>query len=89
MNNKSSLRIATRLSGVLWMLSWIGMYLEIFYWHHMTPSLRLNLPPPVPGKPPPRPGGFLITIIVSSVLAPLVFLTLILVPGARRKAFRS
>src|SRR5215472_15678774 len=86
---KSILRIATWISGSIWILSWIGIALEIFYWHHMTPSLRLNPPPQLPGMPPGQPGEFLITVIFSSVTAPFVFLTLVLVTWVRRKSTKS
>jgi len=86
---KSILRIATWISGSIWILSWIGITLEIFYWHHMTPSLRLNPPPQLPGMPPGHPGEFLITVIFSSVTAPFVFLTLVLVTWVRRKLTKS
>src|SRR5215469_9829868 len=86
---KSMMRAATWISGIWWLLSWIGILLEIYYWHHMTPSLRLNPPPQIPGWPPPQPGEFLITVIVSSVIAPPVFLTLVLVKWVRRKSSKS
>jgi hypothetical protein len=78
MKPKSKVRIAMWVSGITWILSWIGIWLEIFYWHHMTPSLKLNPPPHLPGLPPPRPGNFLLAIILFSVIAPLIFLTLVL-----------
>src|SRR5579884_2921588 len=89
LKKENILRAATWISGSLWLLSWIGIALEIFYWHHMTPSLRLNPPPQLPGMPPPRPGEFLITVIRSSIIAPLVFLTLVLVTWVRRKVSKS
>jgi hypothetical protein len=82
-------QIALGLSGAIWLLSWIGMALEIFYWHHVTPSLRLNPPPQLPGLPSPRPGGFLITVIVSSIAAPLVCLALALAVWLRKRPARS
>jgi hypothetical protein len=72
---KSIWRAATWISGSIWLLSWIGIYLEIFYWHHMTPSLRLNPPAQIPGMP--------------SVIAPLFFLTLVLMLWMRRKLSKS
>lgn len=86
---KSIVQSAMWISGILWILSWIGIALEIFYWHHMTPSLRLNPPPQVPGMPPGHPGEFLLTVIGSSVMAPVVFLTLVLVTWVRRKSTES
>ena len=64
------------ISGIVWVLSWRTIYLEIFRWRHMTKSLRFNPPPPLPGTNiQPRAGLPLIAVCVSSVLAPLVFVT--------------
>lgn len=55
------------ISGGGWIVSWSIISLEIFRWHHMTTSLRLHPPPALPGFPPPRPGGLLLTTIVTSI----------------------
>ena len=81
----SNLRIAIWIIGMLWLLSWIGICLEIFYWHHLTLSLQLNPPPPLPGMPPPKPGMFLITVILFSVVVPCVCLILVLVSVVRKR----
>lgn len=81
----SSLRIGTWLTGAAWGLSWLVITLEIFRWHHMTPSLHLNPPPAPPGFPPPRPGGFLIGSIVLSLTAPPAFILLLALNWIRNK----
>lgn len=68
------LRAVAWLGGAAWVMSWSVIGLEVFRWHHMTTSLHLNPPPQPPGLPPPRPGGFLIGSIVTSLVAPPVFL---------------
>jgi hypothetical protein len=89
LDKNSILPLLLWISGSLWLLSWIGMAFEIFYWHHITPSLRLNPPPQIPGLPPPKPGEFLITVIASSIIAPPVFLALVLFVWIRRKIHHS
>jgi hypothetical protein len=39
------MRVALWISAGLWVASWIGVYREIYHWHHLAPSLRLNPPP--------------------------------------------
>jgi hypothetical protein len=64
------------ISGIVWIFSWRTIYLEIFRWHHMTKSLRFNPPPPMPGTDVrPKAGLPLIAVCLSSVAAPLVFIT--------------
>lgn len=77
------LRIAMWISGAFWLLSSFVIYLEIFHWHHMTTSFRLNPPPPIPGFPPPRPGGFLISAIVLSIASPPIFISLLILKLVR------
>ena len=45
------MRIVRWLSAALWAGSWILMVLEVFRWHHLTPTLqfRPDLPPGVHG----------------------------------------
>ena len=72
------LRKAIRVSGILWILSWSALYLEIYRWHHLTPALHLSPPPPPPGTDiQARPGEFLIAVLGSSALAPAVFVVLL------------
>ena len=78
------MRVTTRIFAGLWLLSWFIIYLEIFRWHHMTPSLHLNPPLVPPGFPPPRPGYFLLGSIGMSIAAPIVFVTLLLIRSLRR-----
>jgi hypothetical protein len=73
-------------TGAAWVLSWFVITLEIFRWHHMTPSLHVNAPVPPPGFPPPRPGEFLIGSILLSITAPPVFILLVLLNWARNKS---
>jgi hypothetical protein len=68
------LRSAIWLTVLLWALGWFGLYLEIYRYHHVTPSLSLNPPASVPGTSiHAHPGGFLITVLVTSALAPPAF----------------
>jgi hypothetical protein len=69
--------------GALWLLSWFVIFLEVFRWHHMTTSLRLNPPPPIPGFPPPRAGGFLKSAIALSIASPTVFVALLVLRSLR------
>ena len=72
------LRKAIWASGILWVLSWSALYLEIYRWHHVTPSLHLSPPAPPPGTDiQARPGEFLIAVLGSSALAPAVFVVLL------------
>jgi hypothetical protein len=72
-------------SGIVWILSWYTIYLEVFRWHHMTKSLRFNPPPPIPGTSvQPKAGMPLIAVCLSSVVAPLVFITATVVKRAPR-----
>jgi len=61
-------------SGIAWIVSWCFLGLEIFYWRHVTKTLRLNPPDVPPGHPKPRPGLFLLSVLAGSALAPVVFL---------------
>jgi hypothetical protein len=70
--------------GIVWIFSWYTVYLEVFRWHHMTKSLRFNPPPPIPGtNVQPQAGMPLIAVCLSSVVAPLVFMTATIVKRAR------
>lgn len=90
-----STHIILWLSGALWALSWIGMLLEIFHWHHLTPTLKLKPPPSVPGWPEPVPGNALLSLLCCSVIAPFLFLICLLKmtskkgEGKRRDTSRS
>jgi hypothetical protein len=71
-------KIALRVSAGLWILGWFALYLEIFRWHHVNPSLRLSGWARLPDAPlHSRPGGFLVAVLTSSALAPPVFLALL------------
>jgi hypothetical protein len=74
------------VSGILWIWSWFTLWLEIFRWHHMTTSLHFNPPPPPPGSNiTPQPGLALITVLACSVVAPVVFLSIVGVGRVRKK----
>ena len=73
-------------SGIAWILCWFGLYLEVFRWHHVTRSLRLNPPPAPPGtNVHAQPGGFLIMVLTASLVAPLMFTTAVVVGWLRGK----
>jgi hypothetical protein len=69
------------VSAIAWVFSWRVIYLEIVRWHHMTPTLRFNAPPPLPGVDrQPQPGLPLIAIRGCAVLAPIVCITTLIAP---------
>jgi hypothetical protein len=75
------------VSGIIWLLSWFGLCLEIFVWHHVTKSLHLNPPPPPPGTNiRAQPGEFLIAVLVGSAVAPLVFIGTVVVDWTRKRS---
>lgn len=78
-----TLRRLKWVSGVVWIWSWYTMYLEIFRWKHVTPTLRFNPGPPLQGMRP-RPGLPLIGVYLASALAPLTFLTTVIMDRAHR-----
>jgi hypothetical protein len=82
-------RCALWIAGVLWVYSWLVVYLEIHRWHHMTRSFRLNPPPAPPGMPPPHPGMFLLSARALSLVAPASFLLLLLIVAITRRRTRS
>ena len=71
---KPSLRRVLWVSGIAWIVSWYLLGLEIFHWHHVTKTLRLNPPKAPPGYPEPKPGIPLLSVLGGSALAPIVFL---------------
>jgi hypothetical protein len=76
------------VSGIAWIVSWLCLGLEIFYWHHVTTTLHLN-PPQVPhGYPKPQPGQFLLSVLAGSALAPAVFLAAAIAARACRQSRR-
>ncbi|UAC00777.1 hypothetical protein Dvina_23635 [Dactylosporangium vinaceum] len=40
------MRLVRWLSAALWAGSWLLMVLEVFRWHHLTPTLRFRPDPP-------------------------------------------
>jgi hypothetical protein len=71
----STLRRFANALGAIAILSWFGLYLEIFRYHHLVLSQigRVAWPSETAG---PRPGGFLRSVIVCSILAPILFVVL-------------
>jgi hypothetical protein len=85
---RPSVRRVIWVSGIAWIVSWLCLGLEIFYWHHLTTTLHLN-PPQVPhGYPKPQPGGFLLSVLAGSALAPAVFLAAAIAARAGRQSRR-
>jgi hypothetical protein len=71
-------RTAVCVSGSLWVLGWFALYLEIYRWRHIIPSLHLNGWTAPPGEViQSRPGGFLIAVLMTSALAPPIFAALV------------
>jgi Zn-dependent protease len=69
-----------RFAGVLWFLSWFELYLEVFRFRHV------RLPGEMPATVPPtgsHPGGWIQADIISSVVAPLLFLAMSLFAARR------
>jgi hypothetical protein len=85
------MRWVKRISLIAWLLSWFFLYREIFVWHHVTTSLRFN-PPPLPSWAPPgtkaHAGGFLITVMAASALAPPTFIVAMILDRLRHKPTR-
>jgi hypothetical protein len=86
---RASQRRVMWVSGIAWIVSWSCLGLEIFHWHHVTKTLRLNPPKVPPGYPAPRPGLFLLSVLAGSVLAPAVFLTAIAVQAGKWRPIKS
>jgi hypothetical protein len=80
-----TMRRAKTITAIGWVVSWFFLHREIYVWHHVTPSLRLLPPAPIPGLPPPRPGAFLIAVLITAPLAPLAFFVLIIVDFMRKR----
>jgi hypothetical protein len=72
-----------RILDSVW--SWPTLLLEIFRWKHVTTSLRFNSGRPIPGPDiRPHPGQPLIVLYTACALAPLAFITVVIV-GARSR----
>lgn len=84
-----STRRAKGITGTIWLVSWFFLYREIYVWHHVTRSFRLNPPPPIPGRPPPRPGLFLIAVLVAFPAAPVLFFVLVALGHMRQTPRRQ
>jgi len=79
-----AMRWLRRISGIVWIFSWYTICLEIFRWHHMTKSLRVNPPPPRPGTEiRSNAGAPLIAACLGFVAAPLVFLAATMIERMR------
>ena len=82
-------RRALWIAGALWVYSWAVVWLEIYRWHHMTRSFRLNPPPTPPGLPPPHPGMFLLSARVLGLAAPAAFVVVFLILVGRARMMRG
>lgn len=69
------------VSGTAWMVSWFCLGLEIFHWHHVTKTLRLNPPKVLPGYPKRQPGLFLLSVLAGSAVAPVAFVVAVIMAG--------
>ncbi len=68
------MRRAQWLAGVVWVLSWFELYLEIYRHHHLTPSFHFNPPLSSSGSSvQARPGDWLLAVLSCSALAPPLF----------------
>jgi hypothetical protein len=75
---------AIQLLGIIWLLSWLGLYLEIFRYHHVVLSRMMDVLLP-PRRPGPGPGGFVTSVVLWSLLAPPIFSALWILSWTRRK----
>ncbi|MCU1680287.1 MAG: hypothetical protein JWQ81_1026 [Amycolatopsis sp.] len=74
------------ISGILWVWSWYTVYLEVFRWRHLTRTLRLNPPPPLPGTDvAPRAGLPLQALRICALTAPAVFAAASVVASSRAR----
>ena len=84
-----ALRYATWVGGVMWFLSWFTLYLEVYRYHHLAaPFFGGEAVGIGPGA---SPGAFLRTVVVISVIAPLLIGWLLLwrrASSSRRRAAR-
>jgi len=82
------MRLIRWTSGLLWIGSWVLVFLEVFRWHHMTKTLRFDATPPPGVHGPGHPGRPLIAAWVCAVVAPLVFVAATVVQSRRARAAR-
>lgn len=80
-----TMRKAELVAAIFWAVSWFFLYREVYVWHHVTPSFRLNPPLPRPGLPPPQPGLFVLSVLVVSPAAPIIFILIAIVDFLRRR----
>lgn len=64
-----------RVARGVWFLSWFSLYLEIFRWRHVVPSRIATVVWPDVSSVS-QPGAFVRTVVVLSVVAPVVFFAL-------------
>jgi hypothetical protein len=72
------IRNARWLVAVVWILSWFELYLEIYRYHHVAPSLLLKPASWYTGSMHSRPGGWLRAVLTCSALAPPLYVFLLL-----------
>src|SRR5215467_1933107 len=74
-------------TGLLWLVSWFGLYLEVFRYHHVRLSYLGNVMWPAASEGA-RPGAFVRSVVVCSILAPVAFLVALIL-NRRRAALPS
>lgn len=78
------------ISGLAWLFCWRIVYLEVFRWHHLTPTLRFNPPPPLPGTDlVPTPGLPVRAVRAGALVAPVVFVAATAALRRRAQSHRS
>lgn len=60
---------AVRLLGAIWLLSWFGLYLEIYRYHHVTLGGMIDVLCPS-SRSASVAGGFVRNVVLWSFLAP-------------------
>jgi hypothetical protein len=74
------LQVAVTAALICWFLSWCGLYLEIFRWHHVVLAQISGVIWPDP-QAAAKPGGFVRTVVVSSIVIPPIALALMIRSG--------
>lgn len=80
--------------AVLWLVSWLALYLEIFRWHHVKLFQLASVMWPG-NNSPNQPGGFVRSVVFCSISAPVAWLALValrqmqLGPSSRRAALKG
>jgi hypothetical protein len=77
---RNSRTIVATTALVLWFLSWLALYLEMFRWRHVVLGHLVDVvwPDPFAGD---TPGGFVRSVVVSSAVVPPIALALLIANG--------